>query len=125
MFRQFKIINTIAIIRPLILELRRTALRIILYGSCARGEDIADSDIDLYILANDKRTIRRKIEKVDLGKGFETIQIQPVIVSPTEAIESEKSDVDFLSLVREGIVLWEKTPDEPAVSRMSQEGQNY
>lgn len=48
-----------------------------------------------------------------MGKEFEDIQIEPVIISAVEALESEKTDSDFLSLVREGIVLWEKGTMNP------------
>jgi len=125
MYRQFKILNTIAFLRPLILELKKMSTQIILYGSCARGEDTSESDIDLYIVTEEKRTTRRKIEEADLGRGFEDIQIQPVIVSAVEALDGEKTDTDFLSLVREGLVLWEKASDESSISRVSQEEEDY
>ncbi|MCK4494867.1 MAG: hypothetical protein KAU91_00835 [Candidatus Aminicenantes bacterium] len=50
-----------------------------------------------------------------MGKGFEEIKIQPVIFSPLELLKSEKSDKEFLSLVKEGIVLWEKITDESGI----------
>jgi predicted nucleotidyltransferase len=106
-YHQFKILNTIVLLRPIILELKKISTQIILYGSCARGEDESKSDIDLYIVSENKRSARRKILDADLGKGFEDIQIQAVIISAVEALESEKTDAEFLSLVREGIVLWE------------------
>ena len=125
MYRQFKILNTISLLRPLILDLKKTSTRIILYGSCSRGEDKSESDIDLYIVSDEKRTIRQIIGRADLGRGFEDIQIQPEIVSAVEALESEKTEAEFMSLIREGIVLWEKEPDEPAISRMHQEEEDY
>lgn len=125
LFLQFKILNTIALLRPLVLELKKISTQIILYGSCAKGEDTAESDIDLYIVSEDKRTVEQKIAEPDLGKGFEDIQIHVVIVSAVEALDSEKTDPEFLSLVREGLVLWKKRPDESAFSRMSQEKENY
>jgi len=125
MYRQLKILNTISLLRPLILVVKKMSTQIILYGSCARGEDTSESDIDLYIVSENKRTIMRKIEEADLGRGFEDIQIQPVIVSAVKALVSEKTDKDYLSLVREGLVLWEKTTDESTISRLSEEEEDY
>jgi len=44
-------------------------------------------------------------------KCFEHLKIEPVIFSPRELLKSKKDDREFLSLVREGIVLWDKTND--------------
>jgi hypothetical protein len=37
-----------------------------------------------------------------------------------ELLKSEKDDKEFLSLVREGIVLWDKTEDEAGIKAMLQ-----
>jgi len=51
--RQFKVLDTIARLEPLLQELRPLARRILLFGSCAVGLDTVDSDVDLFILASD------------------------------------------------------------------------
>jgi predicted nucleotidyltransferase len=107
--RHFKIINTMVLLRPLILNLRKLTTRVILFGSCATGHDTSDSDIDIFIVSEKKQMTLRIIEKIELGRGFEEIQIQPIIFSHSEVIDSEKNDEEFLSLVREGIILWDKT----------------
>lgn len=114
-FRQFKILNTIVLLRSLINELKKATRKIILYGSCAEGTDTSKSDIDLFIISNNNKKVLQIIEKYSLGKGFEEIKIQPVIFSPLELLKSEKSDKEFLSLVNEGIVLWEKITDERGI----------
>jgi len=107
--RQYKIINTIALLRPLILNLRELTTRIILFVSCARGDDISESDIDIFIVSEQKQKTLRIIGKMNFGRGFEEIRIQPVIFSHDEMLNSERNDKEFLSLVREGIILWDKT----------------
>jgi hypothetical protein len=52
------------------------------------------------------------IDSYVFSKGFESLRIEPVIRSPLEMVESEKKDREFLSLVREGIVLWDQLQDE-------------
>jgi len=115
MIRQFKITNTIALLRPLILTLKKFTTRIILFGSCATGDDTSESDMDIFIVSDQKHKILHIIEKMNPGRGFEEIQIKPVIFSHDELLDSEKIDKEFLSIVREGIILWEKTFDESGI----------
>jgi predicted nucleotidyltransferase len=110
--KTFKIFASVSLLRPLIKELREYALEIVLYGSCARGEDASVSDMDLFISSENKENALRTIESYRFRKGFESIRIEPVILSPQELLKSEKADKEFLSLVREGIVLWDEMRDE-------------
>lgn len=113
--RQFKITNTMALLRPLILNLREITTRIILFGSCAKGDDTSESDVDIFIVSDQKQKTLHIIEKMHLGRGFEEIQIQPIIFSHDEILDSEKNDKEFLSLVREGIILWDKTLERSGI----------
>jgi len=112
MLRQFKILNTLVLLKPLIEELKNIAKKVILYGSCAEGTDTSESDIDLFIISEQKRKVLQIIRDYSLGKGFEGIKIQPVIQTPVELLKSEEEDKEFFSLVREGITLWERPTDE-------------
>lgn len=47
--REFKILLTLLEIDPFIMRLKEVSTRIILFGSCAAGEDTIDSDIDIFI----------------------------------------------------------------------------
>jgi predicted nucleotidyltransferase len=113
--RTLKIFVSVSILRPLIIKLRESASEIILYGSCARGEDTSASDIDLFIVSEDKQKCLEIIQGFAFGEGFEGIVIEPVIRSPLEMIKTEKTEKEFLSLVREGIVLWDKLNDEAGI----------
>ncbi len=119
--KAFKIFVTVSILRPLIKTLRECASEIVLYGSCARGEDTSASDIDLFVVSMDKEAALRAVESFKFGKGFERIRIEPVVLSPQELLKSEKADKEFMSLVREGIVLWDRMKDEAQRKRRLQE----
>ena len=114
-FKPFKTFISIALLRPLIDKLRSVASEVVLYGSCARGEDASKSDVDLFIISEDKEEALRLIRNYKFLKGFEQLKIEPVIFSPAELPKSEKGGREFLSLVREGIVLWDKTKDEAGI----------
>lgn len=112
LFRQFKILNNIVLLQPLIKKLKKVTRKIVLYGSCAEGTDTSGSDIDLFIISEQKSKVLRTIENYSLGKGFEGTKIQPVIQTPIELLKSEKEDKEFISLVRDGLSLWEKPANE-------------
>jgi predicted nucleotidyltransferase len=114
-FRFFKIFISIVLLRPLIDKMKGFVSEVVLYGSCARGEDASKSDVDLFIISEDKEEALRLIRNYKFLKGFEHLKIEPVIFSPLELLKSEKDDKEFLCLVREGIVLWDKTEDEAGI----------
>lgn len=55
--QQFKVLDTLARLEPLLQELRPLARRIVLFGSCAAGTNAAESDIDLFILSDDREQV--------------------------------------------------------------------
>jgi predicted nucleotidyltransferase len=123
--KPLKILVSVSLLRPLIARLRECASKIVLYGSCARGEDGSESDIDLFVISGEKDKALATIEEHDLGKGFEHTRIEPVILSPLELLRSEKTEKEFLSLVREGIVLWDRMKHEAGIQGLSGSGQDH
>lgn len=111
-FKYFKILNNIVLLMPLVEKLKKITKRIILYGSCSNGSDTSKSDIDLFVVSENRSEVLQIISNHSLGKPFENEKIQPVIQSSLDLLESKKSDKEFLSLVRQGIILWEHPTDE-------------
>ncbi len=109
-----KLVNTI-LIESLIERLKDISSRIVLYGSCAQGTDTSQSDLDLFIVSNDKEGVMEAISNFSFSQGFEDIHIQPVIKSPAELLEAGESEQAFLEEVERGIVLWERVANEPRV----------
>jgi len=97
-----KTIN-LALLFPLVEKLKDLSQRIILFGSVAKGEDTKESDIDLFILADEKEKVAKAIRK------FRTEQeIKPVIQTPLEYATSKNKDKVFYDEVASGIVLFER-----------------
>ena len=111
-FSHFKILVNILLLRPLIKQLKRVSMRIVLFDSCARAADQSKSDIDLFIVSDVKKKVLGVIKKYKFNKGFEGLIIEPAVFSPTELLKSEKTYMEFLSLVSEGIVLWDRLAHE-------------
>jgi len=107
-----KLVNMM-LIESLIQDLKALAHRIILYGSCAQGTDTSQSDLDLFIVSDNREQVMQVIEDVAFPRGFEDIHIQAVIKSPVELLEAGESEQAFLAEVEQGIILWERAANEP------------
>ncbi len=101
--KQLKVLQTLIWIQPLISKLKNASKKIILYGSCARGEDTPASDIDLFIVT-DSEDQAEKIAKQHKIKS----KVQFVFRTPLAFVEMEKKDREFLLEVSRGLVLWEE-----------------
>lgn len=107
-----KAIN-ILLIEPLTDRLKKISSRIVLYGSCARGTDTSESDLDLFVISTRKKEASNLISDFKFPKGYENIHIQPVIKTPVELLNGVRSEHAFMEEVERGIVLWEKVAHEP------------
>jgi predicted nucleotidyltransferase len=104
-----KLVNLI-LIEPLIERLKTVADRVILYGSCAQGNDNSRSDIDLFVVAMDTDRAKEMVSSYVLPRGFQDIHVSPVFKTPAEVLEAGDSQRVFLEEIERGIVLWEKRP---------------
>ena len=84
----FKKLINITLIEPLTEELKNISSRIVLYGSCAQGSDTFQSDLDLFIVSDDRELVVQAIGSFNFPRGFDEIHIQPVIKSPDELLGS-------------------------------------
>ncbi len=100
--KQLKVLQTTMLLQPLVNKLKALSKKIVLFGSCARGENIAGSDIDLFILADSSKVIEEKIKRSNLRE-----KLQPIIRNPTQFIKMEKDESVFIEEIEHGITLWE------------------
>jgi predicted nucleotidyltransferase len=109
-----KLVN-LMLVEPLVEDLKKMSSRIILYGSCALGTDNSESDLDLFVVSNNKKDVSNVVSNFAFPRGFENIHIQSVIRTPVELLEGEESEQTFMEEVERGIVLWEKAGSESRV----------
>ena len=100
--RQFKVLDTIARLEPLLRELRPLARRVVLFGSCAEGADTVNSDVDLFILASDRSEVTTAIRHCRFDRP-----LQPVVKNNQEMAAMKQEDLAFYTQLQRGIVLWE------------------
>lgn len=101
--RQFKALNSVGTLWPLVKKIKPFARKVVLYGSAARGEDGVKSDIDLFIVAKDTEEVARVIRALKFKR-----KVQPVIKTAVEVSEMEGTEKVFLAEVNSGIILWEE-----------------
>jgi len=101
--KQMKIKRTIEILRPIIEKLKEFSQKIILFGSAACGEDRKESDLDLFVLSDDKQEAERIVSGANIGR-----KIQLVVKNFLEWTQVKKKDKFFYEEVRKGIVFWEE-----------------
>jgi len=106
LIKSFRIFDNLLELKGLIDELKKYTRKIILFGSCSRGEDNAESDIDLFIMADEAE--KDKAFKILSGHAGNR-DIDHIIVDTLEFIEMEKSDAVFFNEIMKGIELWEKS----------------
>lgn len=109
---ELKKLTNIVLIEPLIEKLKNISSRIVLYGSCAQGADTSRSDLDLFVVSDDRDGVIESIDDFTFPQGFEGIRIQSVIKSPVELLEIGESEQAFLEEVERGTILWEKAAGE-------------
>lgn len=93
--------------------------KIILYGSVARGESQAGSDIDLFVFRSERSKKTESSyyddDKISLDGLIERISkafwMNPSFLVKTPA-EFKKMTPEFRKNIKEGIVLYEKDPDK-------------
>lgn len=102
--KQLKVLKTITYIHPGIKKIKELSSKIILFGSSARGENVTDSDIDLFVISNSKKEgIEKEINKLKCKQA-----IQLVVRTELKHTELKTKDPVFYEQIQQGIVLWER-----------------
>lgn len=112
---EFKKLVNLLLIEPLIDVLKSMSSKIVLYGSCAQGNDTSKSDLDLFVIDNHRNRVMQAIQGFSFPQGFDDIRIKTVIKSPVELLQAGESEQMFLDEVGQGIVLWERLANEQRV----------
>jgi len=103
--RQFKILENVYLLRNLTHSVRNNAKKVILFGSCAQGTDAETSDIDIFVLTDEKGLVRRKISELNRKPGR---RISPVVVDANEFVKLRNGDRALYENIERGFVLWQQ-----------------
>ena len=102
LLRQMKVWLTLLELKDITRDLGPVAANAILYGSCARGEDTQESDIDLFIEATDKE----RVEEI-LGTYRDGIprELSVIINTPDETYRLKSENRVLYENIQRGISL--------------------
>ncbi|MFH1564529.1 MAG: nucleotidyltransferase domain-containing protein [bacterium] len=100
--KEIKILQNILLIFSLVEKLKQISQKIILFGSCANGDNTSESDIDLFIQTNNPDSIRKIINSLPSRD-----KIQAIIKTPKEMLLINKNKPLFFQEIEKGRVLWE------------------
>jgi len=98
--KQQKILRCTASLTSLVNKIKPCTEKVVLFGSCSRGENTPRSDIDILVISNEPENVKETISKVK--------KVQMVIKTPVQYAELKKNDPVFYEEIIRGIVLWEK-----------------
>ena len=101
--RQLKILFNLLELEVLIEQLKDHARRIILFGSCAEGRDVKESDVDLFILTNERDDVAEIIGRFDSAR-----RLAPIIVDAEERVRLRDENKPLYEEIERGITLWER-----------------
>jgi len=101
--KQIKILFNVNELDELVKNLKEYSNRIILFGSCAEGNDVKDSDIDLFVLANEKEMVRRIVNSYETSR-----KIAAIVVNANDFARMRKEDKPLYDDILRGTKLWEK-----------------
>ena len=101
--RQFKILQNVVMHESIVNKLRPFADRVVLFGSCAKGEDTQESDVDLLVISRDKDRIRSLIPETKAKR-----KIQLLLKTPQEYVQLESKEPVFFKEIQQGVILWQK-----------------
>jgi len=104
LLRELKVVFTLMEIDEMVKDLMNFSEKIILFGSCANGEDIKESDIDLLILSENKKQVN---ELIDEHQRKISRKISPIIVNDTEFRTLRDEDKPFYSQIKKGMLIYE------------------
>lgn len=102
--RQFKILANVYSLNELVERLKGLSRRVVLFGSCAQGTDVRESDIDLLVVTDDKDAVRKGISRFN---AKEKRRVVPIIVDANGFARLKREDRPLYDNIERGIVLWQ------------------
>ncbi|UCG35596.1 MAG: nucleotidyltransferase domain-containing protein [Candidatus Omnitrophota bacterium] len=103
LIKQLKITQNMIKFFPLLKKIKPFAIKVILYGSAAKGRNTEASDFDIFILTREPDKVKNILFKTPLRE-----KIQYIVQTPDEYAKLKKTNPVFNKEISEGLILWEQ-----------------
>jgi len=101
--RQLKVLFNVLELKEMVEGIKPHAKRVIMFGSCSGGTDVKDSDVDLFILTDEKNVVAEKVRSFSIRR-----LISPIIVDANDYVNLRNQNRPLYDEVLRGIKLWER-----------------
>ncbi len=101
--RQLKVLFNVLDLKEMVEGIKPYVKRVIMFGSCSRGTDVKDSDVDLFILTDEKNVVTESLRSFNIRRS-----ISPIIVDANDYISLRNQDRPLYDEILRGITLWER-----------------
>ena len=102
--RQLKVLWNVWALRPFVEGLKETARKVLLFGSCAEGTDVPESDIDILILTDDREAAKKAVSAFNRRSER---PLAPIIVDFEEFAGIRREDRPLFERIDRGLSLRE------------------
>jgi predicted nucleotidyltransferase len=102
--RQLKILSNLWALRKFVGENKERVKKIMLFGSCAEGTDVRESDIDVFIITDEKKAVKESVSRFNQKSER---KIAPLILDMDEFIRMKREDKPLFERIDRGVILWE------------------
>ena len=104
----FKVFMNIQELGGILKALDGLAIKVVLFGSCSRGDDTHASDIDLLVVTLDEDGTRDLLGRARVNGR----EVRPIVMSPHAMVELTEKDPALSEEIGKGIVLMRGDLDE-------------
>ena len=102
--KHLKILNNLWVLRKFVEKIKEKAKKVILFGSCAEGTDVKESDIDIFILIGEKKFVKESVIRFNQRNER---KISPIILDIEEFTKMKREDRPLYERIYRVVVLWE------------------
>ena len=102
--RHYKSFLNILHLYPVLEKFKNESEKIILFGSYFEGNDIEESDIDVFIVTN---SAPRKIQQI-INKFSLDDKLKPIIKTPAQYLKLKKEEPIFFEEINRGTIYYER-----------------
>jgi len=103
--RQFKVLFNVFALDDLVEQIKENCERVVLFGSCAEGTNVKDSDIDLFVLTSDVEAVQGKISPYERELDR---RISTIVLDSRGFAKMKSEDKPLHERILRGITLWEQ-----------------